>query len=129
MFYNNNHDPQSKFQSADKNTMTFYNLIKKLKANLVESQKLQMFYHNKNVKKRLYKLGESVWLSWKQIKTKQNFILEHKYLGFFKILEAVKKQIYRLKLFSKWCIYPIFYVLFLEKVIIKKEAVNQKITN
>ena len=37
----------------------------------------------------------------KNLKTKQNPKLEHKYLGPFEILEAVGKQAYKLKLSAK----------------------------
>ena len=70
-----------------------------------------------------------MWLNGKNIKTKQNPKLEHKYLGPFEILETVGKEAYKLKLPAKWCIHPIFHVLLLEKDIIRRKAVDQKIAN
>ena len=99
--YKDNCDPQSKFRDANKNVAALYDLMKDLKVNLTESQKLQTLYHNKHVKKRIYRPRKSVWLSSKHIKTKQNPKLEHKYLRFFEIVEAVGKQAYKLKLPAK----------------------------
>lgn len=40
IFYKDNYELQSKFRTVDKNATTWCNLMKKLKVNLVESQKL-----------------------------------------------------------------------------------------
>lgn len=50
----NNYDPYSKSQLVDRNVTALCNLIKKLIANLVKLQKLQILYHNKNVKEQSY---------------------------------------------------------------------------
>ena len=120
------HDPRSKSRLADKNAMAFCNLVKELKANLAESQESQMLYHHKNVKIRLYRLREFIWLSGKHIKTKQNPKLKQKYLGPFEILEAAGKQAYRLKLSAKWRIHLMFYISLLERDLIRREVVDQK---
>ncbi len=91
MSYEDNCDPRSKSRTADKNLATLRDLMKGLKVNLTESQKLQALYHNKHVKERIYRLEDSVWLSGKNIKTKRNPKLEHKYFGPFEILKAVGK--------------------------------------
>lgn len=109
--------------------MALCNLIKELIANLAKSQVSQIFDHKKNVKKTLYRFGKSVWLSEKYIKTKQNLKLGYKYLVPFEILEAVRKQAYKLNLPVKWCIYFVFYVLLLERDVIRRRAIDQKITN
>lgn len=79
--YEDNRDPRSKSRTAGENAATLRDLIKELKVNLTESQELQTIYHNKHVKERTYRPGESVWLSGKHIKTKRKPKLEHKYLG------------------------------------------------
>lgn len=76
---------------ADKNLAALRKLIKKLKVNFKESQKLQTLYHNLYVNKQIYQMEESVWLSKKHIKTKKNLKLEHKYFNPFKILDEVEK--------------------------------------
>lgn len=88
-----------------------------------------MLYHNKHIKERLYRLRKSVCLSVKQIKTKKNLKPKHIYLNPFEILEAVRKQAYKLKLPSKWRIHSLFHISLLERDVIRKEAVDQKIVN
>ena len=55
MFYKKNRDPQSQFRTADENVSILRNLIKELKVNLTKLYKLQTLYHNKHVKKYLYR--------------------------------------------------------------------------
>ena len=129
MSYKDNRDPQFKLRSVDKNAATLRDLMKELKVNLAKSQELQTLYHNKHVKKRSYRPGKSFLLSAKHIKTKQNPKLEHNYFGPFQIVETVGNQAYRLKLLAKWRIYLVFHVLFLEKDVIRRKAVDQKIAN
>ena len=69
--YKDNHDPQSKSWMADKNAAILHDLMKELKVNLTESQKLQTLYYNKYIKKLTYWPKKSVWLSRKHIKTKK----------------------------------------------------------
>ena len=61
--------------------------------------------------------------------TKQNLKLEHKYLGPFEIVEALGNQVYRLNFPVKWRIHLVFHVLFLERNITRREAVDQKIAD
>lgn len=68
-------------------------------------------------------------MNGKHIKTKKNLKLIYKYLSPLKILETVGKQVYKLKLPSKWHIYLIFQVTLLEKDIIRKEMVDLKIAD
>lgn len=44
-------------------------------------------------------------------------------------MEAVTNQAYRLKLPTKWRIYPMFYVLLLEKNVTRREIIDQKLAN
>lgn len=50
MFYKDNYDTQSKFQTINENAAKLHNLIKKLKVILTESQELQTLYYNKHIK-------------------------------------------------------------------------------
>lgn len=59
MSYENNCDPQSKSQTANENAAALHDLIKELKVNLAGSQELYAICHNKHVKERSYRLGES----------------------------------------------------------------------
>ena len=129
MFYEDNHDLRSKSRVADKNAVALRDLLKELKMNLTESQELQTFYYNKHLKERIYWSGKSVRLSGKHIKTKQKLKFTNKYLGPFEIMKAVGKQAYKVKLPAKWRIIPVFHMLLLEKDIIRKKAVDQKIAN
>ena len=129
MSYEDNCDPRSKSRTADENEVAFRNLMKELKVNLIESQKLQAFYHNKNVKERTYWPERFVWFSGKHIKTNRNLKLKHKDLGHFEILKAVGKQVYKLKLPSKWRIHHVIYVSLLERDVTKKEEVDHKFAN
>lgn len=97
--------------------------------NLEELQELQTLRHNHQVKKRKYQSREYVWLSGKHIQAKQNFGLEQKYLGYFKRVEEVENQAYRLKLPVKCHIYSVFYVLFLQKKVTRGETIDQKIVD
>lgn len=51
----------------------------------------------------------------------------YKDLGLFEVLEAVEKQAYKCKLSFKQCIELVFYVWFLKRDVIRREAVYQKI--
>lgn len=101
--------------------------MSEFKTNLAGSQKFQTRYHNKHVKKRTYRPGGSVILKGENVKTKRNLKLEHKYLSPFEIFEAVSKKAYCLKLPPKQRIYPSFYVLFSEREVTRKKAVDRKI--
>ena len=69
--------------------------------NLYHAQELQKQGHNKEVKPQSYAPGEKVWLSSKYLKTKWNYKLGAKFLGFFRVLHPVSKQAYKLKLPKK----------------------------
>lgn len=113
----------------DKNAIALRDLIKEFKSNLAKSQELQILQYNKHVKKRIYQSEKSVWLRENYIKTKQNFKLEYKYLGRFKIVKTVENNTYRLKFSVQWRICLVFYVTLLKKNIIKKKVIDQKIVD
>lgn len=56
-------------------------------------------------------------------------MFEHKYLGFFEILERVGNQAYKLELSAKQCLHLVFHILLREKNIIRKKVVDQKIAD
>ena len=129
MSYEDNRDLRSKSRAVDENAAPLRDLMKELKVNLTESPELQTLYHNKHVKERSYRPGESIRLSTKNIKTKRNPKLDHRYLGPFEIVEAVENQAYKLKLHVKWHIHLVFQTSLLEKDVKKREAVDQKIAD
>lgn len=61
MSYKDNYNLQSKSWLIDENAAALCNLIKKLKINLAKLQRQQTFYHNKNIKARLYQLEKILW--------------------------------------------------------------------
>ena len=61
----------------------------------------------------------------KYINTKQNWTLEVKFFGPFWVLYQIGKQAYKVKLPKKWGIHNIFYILLLEKDIIKKKCIDE----
>ena len=129
MSYKDNCDPRSKPRTIDENSVILRDLMKPLKVNLTESQELQAFHHNNHIMEHTYRPGDSVWSSGKHIKTKRNLKLEHKYLGLFEILQAVGKQAYKFKFFSKWRIHSVFHVSLLERLVKRNEAVDLKIAD
>ena len=61
-----------------------------------------------------YAPGDKVWLSSKNLKTKQNCKLEAKFLDLFQLLYPIGKQVYKLALPKKWSIYNVFHILLVE---------------
>ena len=55
MSFKDNCDIRSKSRMAYENAAALRDLLKRLKVNLVESQELQVLYHNKHVKERSYR--------------------------------------------------------------------------
>ena len=92
--------------------------------NLYHAQELQKQAHDKGVKPQSYALGDKVWLSSKDLKTKRNCKLEAKFLGPFRVLHPISKHAYKLKLPKKWRIHDIFHVSLLEQDTTKKGQVN-----
>ena len=91
-------DPYSKSKLADKLSAELRELMIVCQENLYHPQKLQKRAHNKSVKPKNYVPGDKVWLNSKYIKTKRNRKLETKFFRPFRVLHAVRKQAYQLKL-------------------------------
>jgi hypothetical protein len=93
---------------------------KELAADLIFFTKRIMFYYNKyyNIKPML-KEGDKVYLIQRNIQTKQpNTKLDHKKLGLFKIKRIIGLINYELVLSKTINIYPVFYISFLELVLL-----------
>ena len=99
--YEKDLDPYSKSKTAKKLFFKLQNFMAVCQQNLHHAQKLQKQIYNKRVKLQSYALGDKVWLSSKHLKTKRNYKLEAKFLGFFQVLYLVGKQVYKLKLLKK----------------------------
>ncbi len=89
--YKKDVDPRSQSKSADKLATELRELIAVCKENLQHAQELQKQYHNKHAKPRSYTPDDKVWLNSKYIKTKQNWKLEAKFFGLFRVLHPVSK--------------------------------------
>ena len=126
--YEEDIDPRSKSKLADELSAELQELMTVCRENLHHAQELQKRAHNKGVKPKSYIPGDKVWLNSKYLKTKQNRKLEAKFYGPFWVPHLVRKQIYKLELSKKWRIYDIFYVSLLEQDTIRKEWVDEKIT-
>ena len=82
--------------------------------NLYYAQELQKQAYNKSVKPKSYATGDKVSLNSKYIKTKQNWKLEAKFSGPFRVLHPVSKQDDKLELPKKWKIHNVFHMSLLE---------------
>jgi hypothetical protein len=83
-------------------------------ANAQKSFKL--YYHRKRTLQTDLQIGESVWLNRINIRTTRPAIkFDDKYLGPFKILEAVIDVSFRLQLPPDWKIHDVFHVSLLER--------------
>ena len=70
-----------------------------------------------------FQVNNYIHLNEKNIQIKYNRKLKWKQFKFFKILEKIENQVYKLNLFKRWRIHDIFYVSLLEKDFKKKEKV------
>ncbi len=118
-------DSCSRFCSANKLAEELRELIEVCYQNLLHAQELQKRAHDKGVKSQSYTPGEKVWLNSKYIKTMRNKKLESKFFGPFRVLHAVGKQAYKLKLPTKWKIHDVFHVSLLEQDIPRKRRVDK----
>jgi hypothetical protein len=93
---------------------------KKLAVDLVFFMKRITFYYNKyyNIKPILKKKNK-IYLIQRNIQTKQpNTKLDHKKLGLFKIKKIIGLVNYKLILSKTMNIYPVFYISFLELILL-----------
>jgi transposase InsO family protein len=80
-----------------------------------DTVKAQAKYYNRKTKPQRYAVGDSVWLSARNIRTRRpNKKLDYKYLGPFEITDAVGTQAYRLRLPETLKVHPVFHVSLLE---------------
>ena len=124
VFYEENLDPRSKSKTAEELSSKLQNLMAVCQQNLHHAQELQKRAYNKRVKPQSYAPGDKVWLSSKHLRTKRNCKLEAKFLGPFRVLHPVGKQVYKLELPKKWRIHNVFHVSLLEQDTTKKGRVN-----
>ncbi len=113
--FEENVNPRLRSCSANKLAEKLRELMEVCCQNLLHAQELQKRAHDKGVKSRSYAPDEKVWLNSKYIKTKRNKKLESKFFGPFRVLYAVGKQAYKLKLPIKWKIHDVFHVSLLEQ--------------
>ena len=114
MLYKKKVDSRSRSKSADKLLAELRELMIFCQENLHHTQEFQKRIYNKDVKPRSYASDDKVWLNSKYIKTIQNWKLEVKFFGPFRVLYSVGKQAYKLELFRKWKIYNVFHVSLLK---------------
>ena len=126
--FEKNTNPHSQSKSAEKLSAELQDLMIVCQENLHYAQELQKQAHNKSVKPKSYASGDKVWLNSKYIKTKRNWKLEAKFFRSFRVLHAVKKQAYTLKLPKRWRMYNVFYVLLLEQDTTRKKQVDKRVT-
>ncbi len=117
-------NPYSRSCSADELAEELRELMKVCYYNLLHAQELQKKAHHKRVKSHSYAPDEKLWLNSKYIKTKRNKKLENKFFRPFQVLHKVGKQVYKLKLPTRWKLYNVFHISLLEQNIIKKKQVN-----
>ena len=67
-------------------------------------------------------------LNEKNIRIKRNKKLKWKHFEFFRVLEIIKDQVYRLKLFKRWRIHDVFHVSLLKKSKFKKKKNTIELT-
>ena len=91
MSYEEEVDPRSKSNSADKLSAKIRELMFIYRENLHHTQELQKQAHDKGVKPRSYTPGDKVWLNSKYIKTIRNCKLEAKFFAAFRVLYPVEK--------------------------------------
>ena len=79
--------------------------------NLDRSVRLQARYYDKKHRDVGYKVGDLVLLSTRNLKLKGTpRKLQKRFVGPFRVTEAIGEQAYRLPLPDEWKIYPVFHV-------------------
>ena len=84
--YKKNVNFHSKSKSANDLANDLRELMIVCQENLQHAQNFQKRAHNKSTKPRSYAPSDKVWLNSKYIKTKQNWKLEAKFFGPFRVL-------------------------------------------
>ena len=87
------------------------------KEQLRRAQEYQSRYYNNKHKPEVFHQGDLVLLSTKHINIlhQPNKKLSSKFIGPFRVQDAVGTQAYRLQLLLNYRIYNVFYVLLLER--------------
>ena len=127
VFFEKDTNPCFQSKNANKLLPKLWKLMTICQKNFYHAQKLQKQAYNKSVKSNSFARRDKVWLNSKYIKTKQNWKLEAKFFGLFKMLHFVVKQAYKLELSKRWKIYNLFEMSLLEQDIIRKGWVDKKI--
>ncbi|EDN09133.1 predicted protein [Histoplasma mississippiense (nom. inval.)] len=88
----------------------------KLIENLQKARQAQKIYYDAKHKPQQFKIGDYVMLNAKNLRLLRPVRkLDHKYVGPFKILNTIGKQVYKLKLPPSYRnIHPVFHVSLLE---------------
>ncbi len=120
-------DPRSRSKAAVENAKHLFTLMGVCKDAILTAQQSQAEYADKHRKSRDYKVGDSVWLNTKYIRTKRNRKLEFKNFGPFLITDVVGLQSYRLQLPERWRIHNVFHVSLLEKDSSKKGEISPRL--
>src|SRR5438552_6424324 len=83
---------------------------------LQRAAEAQVKYYNKSHMAKTYNVGDMVLLSTKNIKlARPSKKLDHRFAGPFRVLDLVRKQVYRLDIPKSWKrVHPVFHVSLLE---------------
>jgi hypothetical protein len=105
--------------SADDRVRRLHDVHQEMKFNIALAQESHEYYYNKKViQPPIYKIGDKVWLSSKNIHSKRpTGKLDHKRLGPFSISDIIGSRSYKLNLPPTMKIHPVFHVNLLEPYI------------
>ena len=109
------HDPQVDVPAVSERIEELRRVRRDMEANWARAVKSQASYHNQRTRPQTYCVGDMVYLSARNIRTRRpNKKLDHKYHGPYKVLTLVGTQAYRLQLPDSMKIHPVFHVSLLE---------------
>ena len=101
--------------TAQERVEAIHTLRKKMLERWQDAAASQAKYYNENHKPQTFKNGERVALSTKYLKLKQTSKkLNPRFIGPFRVAEAIGKQAYRLHLPPQYRVHPVFHVSLLE---------------